>query len=84
MNARDAVMKKLLVQVGCWGLLSGVFAGGAIYAWMLFTIAGATMAQVMEMVRFAAIVVPLWLLFERMTRRARVRSAGQPTPPPSL
>jgi hypothetical protein len=69
---------KLLVQTGCWLLMAGMVAVAALYAWMMAQIAGVTLQQVMETVRFTVLFGVAWLLYERLMGRQQEHPVDQP------
>jgi hypothetical protein len=72
MEVRRTVAK-LLIQAWCGLVLTGVVAVTAAYAWMAAQIAGVTLPQVMETIRFTVAFGLAWLLYERVVQRRQER-----------
>ena len=70
-------MRKILIQVWCWLLMAGVVAVAAGYAWMMAQVAGVTLQQVMETVRFTVLFGLAWLLYERLMGRRQEHPVDQ-------
>ena len=68
-------MTNALKQVGCWFLIAGVFAVGAVYFWMMVAMAEIPRVSARVDGSHAAFFLLAWWLFQRLNRGSRNGSA---------